>query len=70
MVLEGAVRLTEFMIVAGLGVLVHHVYLSEVVPFDLPYATAVIGLAALTVLVFQAAGAYAVSAFRAFFLSA
>ena len=67
-VLEGAVRLTEFMIVAGLGVLVHHVYLSEVVPFDLPYATAVIGLAALTVLVFQAAGAYAVSAFRAFFL--
>src|SRR5829696_8538962 len=67
-VLEGAVRLSEFMIVAGLGVLVHHVYLSEVVPFDLPYATAVIGLAALTVLVFQAAGAYAVSAFRAFFL--
>src|SRR4051812_6531681 len=59
--LEGAVRLTEFMIVAGLGVLVHHVYLSEVVPFDLPYATAVIGLA-------EAARAYAVSAFRAFFL--
>ena len=67
-VLEGAVRLIEFLIVAGLGVLVHRVYLSEVVPFDLPYATAVTGLAILTVLVFQAAGAYAVSAFRAFFL--
>jgi Undecaprenyl-phosphate glucose phosphotransferase len=67
-VLEGGVRLIEFMIVAGLGVLVHRFYLSEVVPFDLSYATAVLGLAALTVLVLQAAGAYAVSAFRAFFL--
>jgi FlaA1/EpsC-like NDP-sugar epimerase len=67
-VLEGAVRLLEFTIVAAVGVLVHRVYLAGVVPFDLLYATAVIGLAALTVLVFQAAGAYAVSAFRAFFL--
>jgi Undecaprenyl-phosphate glucose phosphotransferase len=67
-VLEGAVRLIEFLIVAGLGVTVHEVYLAGVVPFDVLYGTAVIGLAALTVLVFQAAGAYAVSAFRAFFL--
>jgi hypothetical protein len=58
-VLEGAVRLIEFLIVAGLGVLVHRVYLAEIVPFDLTYATAVTGLAILTVLVFQAAGAYA-----------
>jgi FlaA1/EpsC-like NDP-sugar epimerase len=67
-VLEGAVRLVEFAIVAALGVLVHQVYLAGFVPFDFLYGSAVIGLAALTVLVFQAAGAYAVSAFRAFFL--
>jgi Undecaprenyl-phosphate glucose phosphotransferase len=67
-VLEGAVRLLEFAIVAALGVLVHQVYLAGFVPFDFLYGSAVLGLAALTVLVFQAAGAYAVSAFRAFFL--
>ena len=55
-VLEGAVRLVEFGIVATLGILVHRVYLAGVVPFDFLYATAVIGLAALAVLVFQAAG--------------
>ena len=43
-VLEGAVRLIEFAIVAGLGVLVHRAYLSEVVPFDLTYTMAVTGL--------------------------
>jgi Undecaprenyl-phosphate glucose phosphotransferase len=67
-VLTGAVRILDFVLVASLGALVHHVYLAGVIPFDVTYATAVAGLAALTVLVFQACGAYAVSAFRAFFL--
>ena len=48
--------------------MVHQVYLAGVIPFDLTYAVAVLGLAALTILVFQAAAAYTVSAFRAFFL--
>jgi hypothetical protein len=56
-VLEGAVRLLEFAIVAALGVLVHQVYLAGFVPFDFLYGSAVLGLAALTVLVFQAAAA-------------
>jgi len=67
-VLEGAVRILEFGIVAALGIVVHYVYLSEQIPFDFTYAALVIGLATLTVLALQGTGAYAVSAFRAFFL--
>lgn len=67
-VLTGAVLILDFVLIALIGALVHYVYLSGVIPFDLSYTTAVAGLAALTVLVFQAFGVYSISAFRAFFL--
>ncbi len=67
-VIEGLVRIIEFFLVAFVGVATHRIYLAGVIPFDFTYLVLVVGLASLTVVVLQAAGAYAVSAFRAFFL--
>src|SRR4051812_47160515 len=65
--LVGMVRGVEFVLVTLTGFLVHAFYLASKVPFHWGYGIAVVGLAALTVAVFQASGAYGVGAFRAFF---
>ena len=65
--LVGMVRGVEFILVTLTGFLVHAFYLASKVPFHWGYGIAVVGLAALTVAVFQASGAYGVGAFRAFF---
>jgi Undecaprenyl-phosphate glucose phosphotransferase len=67
-VLTGAVRILEFGLVAASGFLIHDAYLAERLPLDWRYVTAVLSLAALTVILLQAAGAYAISAFRSFFI--
>jgi hypothetical protein len=67
-VLAGAIRLIEFLIVAGTGILVHQIYLADDVAFNVYYGLVVAGAAALTVILLQAAGAYSIGAFRAFFL--
>lgn len=67
-VLAGAVRLIEFLIVAATGLLVHQIYLADEVSFNVYYGLLVAGAAALTVILLQAAGAYSIGAFRAFFL--
>lgn len=67
-VLAGFVRLLEFMLVAGAGLLVHSWYLSSHVPLDWTYGATITGLAVLTVAVLQTLGAYSVAAFRAFFI--
>jgi Undecaprenyl-phosphate glucose phosphotransferase len=67
-VLAGAVRLIEFILIAGAGLLIHRLYLSDEIPFNVYYGLAVAGVAALTVLLLQAFGAYSTGAFRAFFL--
>jgi hypothetical protein len=45
---------------------VRSLYLSDDLAFDPPYALALFGLSALTVLCFQAVGAYSIPAFRSF----
>jgi Undecaprenyl-phosphate glucose phosphotransferase len=63
-VLTGAARVVEFFLVAFAGLLVHRLYLAQTDPLDLTYGSAVLGTAALTVLVFQAIGAYSIASFR------
>ena len=67
-VLDGAIRLIEFLIVAATGIVVHQIYLADDVAFNLYYGLVVAGAAALTVILLQAAGAYSIGAFKAFFL--
>lgn len=68
LVLTGAIRLLEFLLIAGAGLLIHQIYLSDQIPFNVSYGLAVAGAAGLTVILLQAAGAYSIGAFRAFFL--
>jgi Undecaprenyl-phosphate glucose phosphotransferase len=65
-VLAGAARLAEFVIVALSGLAVHAVYLMPGIGFPLIHAAAMVGVAALTVFSFQALGIYHIGAFRSF----
>jgi Undecaprenyl-phosphate glucose phosphotransferase len=65
-VLAGCVRLAELALVSVTGLIVHGLQLSEVVPFGLPYAAAIVGIATAAVILFQAAGLYRMSALRGF----
>ncbi|MBY0256576.1 undecaprenyl-phosphate glucose phosphotransferase [Methylobacterium sp.] len=64
-VLAGCVRVVEFGLIAAIGVGVHAVQLTGIVPLSPRYLTATLGIAALAVLLLQAAGAYRMTAFRA-----
>ena len=66
-VFTGCVRALEFVLVALAGLCAQRGLLAGVVPLNLGYVAAILGLAALTVLVLQALGAYGIRAFRAFF---
>ncbi len=66
-VFTGCVRALEFVLVALAGLCAQRGLLAGVVPLNLGYGAAILGLAALNVLVLQALGAYGIRAFRAFF---
>jgi Undecaprenyl-phosphate glucose phosphotransferase len=65
-VLTGAVRLFEFVLVLGSGLLVHRWWLADAGALDAVYVAAFVALSVMTVLVFQAVGAYTVPALRTF----
>ena len=65
-IVTGIVRGVELALVVLVGALVHVWYLAQAVPLDWPYGLAVLGLALMTVLAFQALGAYSIQAFRSF----
>ncbi|GJD52054.1 UDP-glucose:undecaprenyl-phosphate glucose-1-phosphate transferase [Methylobacterium crusticola] len=66
-VLAGCVRALEFVLVAAAGFAVQLGLLSGIVPLNLGYVAAILGLAGLTLAVLQALGTYGIRAFRAFF---
>ena len=65
-VIAGLVRMAEFGLIGILGCVLHLVLLRGIVPFGLVYASAILGTAALSVTLFQAAGTYRIAAFRGF----
>ncbi len=65
--LVGVIRGLELLLVVVTGFAVHALYLADKFPLHWDYAFAIAGLAALTVAVFQAMGAYGIGAFRAYF---
>jgi Undecaprenyl-phosphate glucose phosphotransferase len=65
-VLTGAVRVFEFLVVLGAGLFAHHWWLADAVPLNAVYLSVFVALSVLTVLVFQSVGAYTVPALRAF----
>ncbi len=66
----GLVRIGEFVLIGLLGALLHLLMLRGIVPFGPRYASAIGGVAILSVGLFQAAGTYRISAFRNFFKTA
>ena len=69
-VLVGSVRLAEFVLVATLGFGLHAWQLAGLVPMNLPYGVAILGLAALTIAALQTFGAHSIPAFRSLFATA
>ncbi|MGU3538361.1 undecaprenyl-phosphate glucose phosphotransferase [Methylobacterium sp. A54F] len=69
-VLAGAVRMGEFALIVGVGLVMHQVRLRGVVPFGLPYLAAILAVAGAAVGLFQSAGTYRIGAFRAFYRTA
>ena len=65
-VLTGAVRLFEFVLVLGTGLLVHRWWLADAGALDAVYVADFFALSVMTVLVFQAVGAYTAPALRTF----
>ena len=63
-VVAGFVRAIECILVAIIGTLVYCVYVLPTNPFDWIYPIAIIGIAALTLVAFQAADIYQIHAFR------
>ncbi|MDB5511224.1 MAG: Undecaprenyl-phosphate glucose phosphotransferase [Enterovirga sp.] len=63
-VLSGIVRGLEVFLVALTGVAMHAAYLRGAVPFGWSYGGAVVAIAALAAVAFQAVGAYSVAALR------
>ncbi len=63
-VLSGIVRLLDFSIVLGGGLLVYYLYLSPTDGMDLAYAVAIAVISTATLLAFQAIGINRISAFR------
>ena len=59
-------RLLEFALILGAGLFAHGWWLADAEPLTLAYVSAFLGLSALSVLVFQASGAYTIPALRSF----
>lgn len=65
-VLEGLVRIAEFLIVAAAGFAVHYIHVVRFEGYQAPYMAAIPLIAACCVLALQCAGFYRISAFRNF----
>jgi Undecaprenyl-phosphate glucose phosphotransferase len=63
-VLAGCVRIADFVLIAGLGIVIQRLQLSGIVPLSPRYLAAALSLAALAVCLLQASGAYGIAAFR------
>jgi Undecaprenyl-phosphate glucose phosphotransferase len=64
--LTGFIRVFEALLTALLGTAIHQIYLAPDIPFSGLYFTLILSLAAVTVIAFQAAGAYTIPALRGF----
>jgi len=65
-VLAGVVRLIEFALILAVGFSIHALYLLSSEGFSWQYAGATFGIAALSIIAFQAADIYQVQAFRGY----
>jgi Undecaprenyl-phosphate glucose phosphotransferase len=65
-VLEGLVRVVEFLLIAATGFTIHFVYLARAHGYAEPYLVGIPLVAAATVLAMQSAELYKISAFRQF----
>ncbi|WP_375461188.1 undecaprenyl-phosphate glucose phosphotransferase [uncultured Enterovirga sp.] len=68
-VVTGVVRVVEAAAIAVVGIGVQLAYVSKTTPFDWTYLSAVLAVAALSSLAFQAVGAYSISALRSFLVT-
>ncbi|MDB5592262.1 undecaprenyl-phosphate glucose phosphotransferase [Enterovirga sp.] len=68
-VVTGIVRIVEATLVLVTGAAVHLAYVSKITAFGWGYATAVVAVAALATLAFQAIGAYTIGALRSFLVT-
>jgi Undecaprenyl-phosphate glucose phosphotransferase len=66
LVLEGLARFTDFMLVIATGLAAFHLYLGQERSFDSAYAAIVAMISLATLIGFQAAGLYQISALRSF----
>jgi Undecaprenyl-phosphate glucose phosphotransferase len=65
-VLEGLVRVTEFLLITAVGFIVHFFYLAHTQGYTAPYLLGVPLIAAFAVLAMQSSELYRISAFRRF----
>src|SRR5262245_53538412 len=65
-VVAGTVRIIEFALITVVGFAVYLAYVVPIEGFEWRYAGAILGIAALTMLAFQAADIYQVQAFRGY----
>src|SRR5260221_7138645 len=63
-VLEGAVRVADFLVIAAVGIALYFGYVVQVDEFSWSYIGAILAIAAVGVISFQAADVYDVEAFR------
>jgi len=63
-VLAGFVRLYEFAIIFGLGILIHHGYVQSYEPFSWRYFFAIAGISLATVIFFQLSDLYSIASLR------
>ena len=66
-VVAGAVRGCEALLVAATGLIVHAAYVAPVAPLEWTQLVAIAGITALTSLAVQSIGAYSIGALRTFF---
>jgi Undecaprenyl-phosphate glucose phosphotransferase len=63
-VIEGAVRLADFLVIAAIGITLYFGYVVQVDEFNWSYIAAILAIAAVAVISFQAADVYDIEAFR------
>ena len=63
-VVAGFVRLAESALIALVGTVIYYVYVFQAEGFNWPYAAAIAGISALSVVAFQAVDIYQIHAFR------
>jgi hypothetical protein len=65
-VVAGTVRMIEFALIALVGLAIYLAYVVPIEGFEWRYAGAILGIAVLAILAFQAADIYQVQAFRGY----